>query len=516
MKNKFNLFPKVAVFIGIAMILSSLAIVIPRVYYNPPPDERPICTARGNQTSSRIISDSGTGSIIFWEDERDNRVDIYAKRIDENGKGMWRINGVKVCTPSNNPRNFIPNAWFNPYYKVIADGAGGAIIVWEDNRNGNLDIYAQKIDGNGSVQWESDGIPVCSVAGDEMLHNSRLPQIGPDGEGGVIVVWADQRNGPEQSYYDIYAQRLDTNGNTLWAPNGIPICTTENAQQSPIIIPSDNGGAFIAWGDRRNEGGDDIFAQKIDSDGFPVWQDDGIVVCDSPGGQLEPNLIPDGSGGLIIVFADHEEGNDTANILAQRINENGTQEWEINGRPISIADRGQEWPKTIYDENYLITAWYDHRSGTVDALTASEMDDFDLYRNAFDIYAQKIDCDGNSMWDVDGIPVCTAPGHQSRPEIVSDGEGGAIITWADERSGVDIYAQLINSNGIAVWVENGNVICNARGTQSAPSIIPYGNGGAIITWTDYRAGSSNANIFAQGVKHNGRKLWSRPIASRLP
>src|SRR5688572_16616876 len=30
---------------------------------------------------------------------------------------------------------------------VVADGGGGLIAVWSDYRNGNLDIYAQKLNG---------------------------------------------------------------------------------------------------------------------------------------------------------------------------------------------------------------------------------------------------------------------------------------------------------------------------------------------------------------------------------
>ena len=47
------------------------------------------------------------------------------------------------------------------------------------------------------------------------------------------------------------------------------------------------------------------------------------------------------------------------------------------------------------------------------------------------------------------VPVCTATGGQVSPAMVSDGAGGAIITWSDNRSGDsgDIYAQRVEAFG---------------------------------------------------------------------
>ena len=49
---------------------------------------------------------------------------------------------------------------------------------------------------------------------------------------------------------------------------------------------------------------------------------------------------------------------------------------------------------------------------------------------------------GEAKWVTDGIPVCAAIGDQMFPMAVSDGAGGAIVTWQDARGGAgnDIYA----------------------------------------------------------------------------
>ena len=41
--------------------------------------------------------------------------------------------------------------------------------------------------------------------------------------------------------------------------------------------------------------------------------------------------------------------------------------------------------------------------------------------------------------DPDGVPLSTAASLQEYPTIVSDGAGGAIVTWRDLRSVISIY-----------------------------------------------------------------------------
>lgn len=100
--------------------------------------------------------------------------------------------------------------------------------------------------------------------------------------------------------------------------------------------------------------------------------------------------------------------------------------------------------------------------------------------------------------------ICIAAINEERPTIVSDGAGGAIITWQDLRNGYnyDIYAQRINASGVVQWTVNGVAICSALNDQLYPTIISDGAGGAIITWQDHRSGS-NLDIYASRVFHDG-------------
>ena len=69
-----------------------------------------------------------------------------------------------------------------------------------------------------------------------------------------------------------------------------------------------------------------------------------------------------------------------------------------------------------------------------------------------DIYAQRVDHDGNLLWGPRGAAVCSANGYQWVPVLASDGFGGAIIAWEDDREETggytDIYCQHIGPSGV--------------------------------------------------------------------
>ena len=70
-----------------------------------------------------------------------------------------------------------------------------------------------------------------------------------DGHGGVIVAFTDDRNGSR----DIYAQRFDRNGNEVWTTNGVPVCTDPAAQDEASLCSDGNGGYKIVQGVELND-----------------------------------------------------------------------------------------------------------------------------------------------------------------------------------------------------------------------------------------------------------------------
>ncbi len=155
--------------------------------------------------------------------------------------------------------NAISTATNDQYYPtIVSDGAGGAIITWFDYRSGNYDIYAQRINASGVVQWTTDGVAISTAT-----SYQNYPTIVSDGAGGAIITWSDVRSGT----YDIYAQRINASGVVEWTADGVAISTATSYQQYPTIVSDGAGGAIITWFDYRSGSYFDIYAQRVRSDG---------------------------------------------------------------------------------------------------------------------------------------------------------------------------------------------------------------------------------------------------------
>lgn len=447
----------------------------------------PVCTVTDDEERPCIASDGEGGAIIVWQTEY-RYPDIYAQRVDAEGYLLWTAGGVAICTASDGQ--------YGP--RIVTDGAGGAIVFWYDFRNGNLDIYAQRIDADGNSLWITDGIPICTASNSngwwQTTHLSVLACTG-----GAFITWHDDRSGNS----DIYAQRINTAGEVQWTPNGIAVCANDSIQTNPVIV-SDGGDGFIAaWQDMRN-GDLDIYAQKVDADGVVQWTLDGIAVCTATGDQEDPAITTDGAEGAILSW---EDGSwEESDIYAQRINGSGVILWATRGVAICTAIKQQIESQLIPDcSGGAIITWADQRN--------SPWWDHE-------IYVQRINGDGNVLWTENGMKISDQYAFDHIcPQIIPDGFGGAVICWitgeplpgrsalTHAKSQSDtietVYAQRIAVDGTIFWREYGLPLCSYPDLAQIgwyPELISDGSGGAIVTWyTGYRYNG----IYAQRVNGNG-------------
>ncbi len=436
-----------------------------------------VSVALQSQLDPQIVSDGSSGAIVTWEDYRNSATtgyDIYAQRVDSNGNALWQTDGVSLCIASSSQSD----------PQIASDGSGGAIVTWQDQRYSDTtkaDIYAQRMDSDGNVLWQTNGVSLCVASNDQYL-----PQIVSDGSGGAIVTWYDGRDFSTTGY-DIYAQRVDGNGNVMWQTNGVSLCVTNYDQYSPQLVSDGSGGSIVTWRDQRDYGTTmgDIYAQRVDQDGNALWKADGVSLTVAPMDQLFPRIAPDGSGGAIVTWYDGRDlftkGND---IYAQRVDSGGNTLWTLNGVSLCVAPNWQKDPQIASDgTGGAIVTWEDRRLDSI-----------------YDIYAQRVDADGKTLWITDGVTICAASNDQEDPQIVSDGSGGAIATWKDERSDSDgdIYVQRVDSDGNVLWQTDGVSLCVASFHQVVPQIVSDGMWGAIVTWKDNRE-NGYRDIYAQRV-----------------
>jgi len=366
--------------------------------------------------------------------------------------------------------------------RLESDGNGGAFVVWRDWRNGGIsgDIYVQRLDADGNTLWSNNGNVICNDLADEAA-----PAITTDEKDGVIIAWSDERNVER----DIYAQRIGPNGNILWSINGVPVADKANREHSEKIISDDIGGAIIVWEEEQLNGTWDIWAQRIDSTGQIVWQAGGIPFFTVSGNRINHKIQRDGEGGVIMTCQDERNGD--FDIYAQRLDSDGNRLWGNEGVIICNAQGVQSNPKIDpeKEKDGVYVSWTDKRNGA-----------------DYDIYANKVDSNGVVYWG-NGKVICDAQGNQSAIDILSNNKTqGLIVSWKDNRSGdYDIYAQKLTPDGDAVWSNNGIAVCDASGDQLNPNIISDKAGGAILVWQDGRSGEFD--IYSQRISKLGILQW---------
>jgi hypothetical protein len=268
--------------------------------------------ARGASSMLHGVNSNGRDYVnIAWWDYGDFAIRIEDPEVNYPGSTDTLSAPWNRVTLSSTP------AWWSEP-SVTSDGAGGVIVVWEDGRYGNSDLFAQRISADGTMQWTPTGVPITVRA-----ETQRRPQLVSDGAGGAVVVWEDWGVSPTR----VFAQHIRADGSTAWADNGIPISSTYG--EFPKIMKSDDGSYVIVWVDSDHDGGtkDYLRAQKVDATGSLLWPIDsrtdsggttGVVISEIYSADFD--IASDGGRGFIAVW---ELGGDVyAKRVAPAVQEN--------------------------------------------------------------------------------------------------------------------------------------------------------------------------------------------------
>jgi hypothetical protein len=352
--------------------------------------------------------------------------------------GQWEIGGIRVAD--------VPYAiqWF-PH--MVQDGEGGVIICWQDSRNGTWDIYAQRVDSSGYLLWGEYGTAVADGPATQ-----DWPVMASDGQGGAIIAWEQ----PAAS--DIYAQRIDSEGQKLWGEGGIVVCTAPDYQGWLDITEDGQGGAIMAWEDSRTPGnGADIYAQRVDQFGNVLWRENGFPACSLETNQFYPHLISDGDGGAIIGW---EDGRDWAKIYLQKVDAAGNRWWPQNGVPNCVdcitGFLDDDFAMVPDLEGGVILVWADYTDNRLQA----------------DLYAGRLNWRGDPVWDQRGVAVFPGAIKSRDPQIAPDSLSGVII--AGTVAGDSVCVQKLYNQGERCWGENGLPVSVPGGSVKSLNLISSG------------------------------------------
>lgn len=316
------------------------------------PDSTRLCMGTGHQYSFALAGDGAGGALVAWVEPRAGGSDIRVQHLAASGltAGGWPAGGIAACAS--------PRDQYGP--RAVTDGQGGAFVAWQDFRNDHGRIYVRRIGADGSFPagWEDDGINVST--GDSEQSSAVLV---PDGAGGAIVVWQDYRDGATR----IRAQRLTSAGGIAsgWPSDGAVVCVSPHAQRAPVAVSDGAGGAIVVWEENRVASATSLHAARVTPDGHAAagWSATGVALGVSTDAQVLAAIASDGAGGALVAWCQGQPGE--GDIYIQRVTSAGlvASGWPAAGRAICTAPGEQYAPAVLADgAGGAFVAWEDYRA----------------------------------------------------------------------------------------------------------------------------------------------------------
>ena len=430
----------------------------------------PLCTVDGEQNMIDAVPDGEGGAVVVWRDDRSGSAAIYARRVDAAGTRLWGFGGRLICEAAGS----------RDRPRIIAVPDSRFVVIWEDSRGGNVDLYGQKLDLEGNELWTPGGVPVAEAAGDK--REVDLAVVASDQ---IVAAWTDTRNGDD----DIYIQRLDASGNRLWSPGGLPVMVEAGNQQDPSVAAEADGRAWVLF--RLSEQAM-LAAQIMDEFGgtaVPAFAVPG-------GGETIRNyaVASDGAGGLHCVF---EIAAGNGDIAAQRLLRGGNfaePMWDV---AVVCGDSTAQHDPTVVAgaEGDALVFWIDERGPAV--------------------HAQRIDGTCAGWWQDDGIPVGRLSGLGGEIHAAADGAGGAVVNWPVTGTFASVpMAQRVSAAGDLLWHDSGTAIQTTGGLALPVAVVSDGEGGLITTILVQRL-DYDLDVYAQRLDRSGRWGFAAPVITAV-
>jgi len=435
-------------------------------------------------TEAASVTDGQGGMFIVYAqtaNTSDLGADLWLQRIDGDGNVVLeRETQLRATSSTARVANVV----------AIADGQGGAFIVFDYDVDGSDTIYAQHVDANGRATWFTGGVSLATVATANSISEACLAL---DSAGGLYVAWTDSRN-EAVTALDIYGQHLNAYGERMWASGGLPICTAAGLQLHPSLLADGIGGAYVAWTDVRDFDQGDIFGQHLGSAGGTYWANDGKGLVTLAAHESAPNLVADGTTtGFLVTYTAYENSLQTARTA--RVTSVGNATWNI---PVTAVASAYQ---------FEIDAVSDSFGGAIVSWVSTDPTDL-LDR----LHLQRITASGSRLWGAAGSEACPARPAWWMRNVCADGAGGAFIALgAYDGATIDVSGQHIGPDGARGWGDDAVALCLGRGEDLPVGCLSDGRGGLMAVFLSDADGDGIKDVGAGRIDRNGLLLDASPL-----
>ncbi len=278
------------------------------------------------------------------------------------------------------------------------------------------------------------------------------------------------------------AWALFAEGQVFWQEGGVSV-RDSTVGSFAGLVPDGSGGAIVVWNDNgRIPIFDAIYVQHIDSSGARLWPDSGVAACQPVEGGYSLASVPDGAGGVVMYWQVTD-----CHVRAQRLDGNGARPWGDSS--LVVFDTTGVELRLVH-----LGMCSDGRGGCVLHWSL-------YYPDSIVLRAQYIDSLGQCAWGVRGRRIARDLAVYGSVGVVALGSEGFVFTWI--RDNGEIYAQRLDRAGNALWTVP---VCSGVSVFGYPIIVRT-DGGVLVCWTDMRNG--DWDVYAQKLNLAGNPLWAQ-------
>lgn len=233
------------------------------------------------------------GSIVFaWMRSHGQLLAIDLQRISAKGEPQWEPTEVGL--------NDETVTYQYPY--LVDAGMNQFILVYA--KGGAQDLYARKMDFDGTAVWSEDTRIYRGGWGTIPLWT--ILDVKPSGDGGVILGWNDDRSMTNiETAYMSYVTKDGEIGFSGASDNGdVKLNYSEFRNFNCKVMADPAGDGFLAFWRETSEGQSwqRMVMQKVSKEGELLYGDEGVMIADFEEANFGYNSIQPGNEGEAALF----------------------------------------------------------------------------------------------------------------------------------------------------------------------------------------------------------------------
>ena len=389
--------------------------------------------------------------VAVWEDERNGEWDIYAQLLTVDG--LPTGSNVRLIHSTSFRSSRQP--------RLAVNAAGKLALVWNEEESAAIKATIF----NSSLSALTGQVELNDNSGTDVVN---LPAVTALSTGGFVVVWEDTRDGA-----NIYGQIIGDGANRIGVNFRVNSNVNSPYRIAPDVVASNDTTFAVVWEDARDGNGHSYF-RVLKNDGTPLYGDLLLESNHPEAYQFNPQVrFIKGTGYFTGWISTRDAGQSVYGQVISKISVPVDTNFRINGQ---LADVCWDLRMAAARDSGIGCVWAD--------FTSMAQIKYQKISNLGKLSGNNITMQDNSLL-----------GERNFPAIAFRASGLNVI-WTDERNGnPDIFQQRLEASPP---ITLDNLILNddhVGSQQYSPDIAWLPQGANAIVWRD--CATDDGDIYLQ-------------------